>query len=749
MEIEAIKGKVIRVAEASSKLKNITIISSKDQSKKEIEFYFNIPIRTGDTILTEKYSTKTIGKREIIKLSEFPIVLIGMDENSTKSSIFKAMKGVDSGNIFNITNVLSNEAKESNKSLFNKISEISCILMNKSKLEQDDYIRNYYYSGNNNVEGIEKLFKNWLKHNVWRQFQLFGFNKYEIKDILKYNCNYNNITKLTYDFLEDPFSLFVIKKDKLIEWCQRLYKFKINDSKYNILSEIYKNFKNGMNGYSIEQLNNIEKNIDISKKIEICKEYMNLLDNHFYFKNIYKKEEYIRNRIKLINTKSKDIYDEETIENTYCNDLSKDQKDAIKGSIKNNMSVICGAAGTGKTTILRRLVQIFENDGKKVVIAAFTGKAVARLKECLSRDDPCTIHILLWSKQITTEQKFDCLIIDEASMVSMGLMNKIFNKFLHKFSLYLIGDDSQLPPIQWGRPFYDIIKSGTVNVYELTTCHRFYNKDGEVNGIIENARGIRDERDKWEIKQENNFNILTNAGVSCIISKMIENKISYHDFTILSPFNAMLPKINALASEMFLKGEKEVIEPVNGKGWRIGDRVIHKINNYAINIMNGDEGIVCEWMKSKEDEKIIGLIVKFGKMEKSRNIEFPFQKHNINEETGRKIIRIPSEEESYMSDSEEEEKIEVSTYYIDRSYALTIHKSQGSEWNHILLYMGNGYNGNQIGNSSFLTRNLLYTGITRARETVTILSNNIYSVNKYIKNETNFGNDALLKLLRK
>jgi ATP-dependent exoDNAse (exonuclease V) alpha subunit len=103
--------------------------------------------------------------------------------------------------------------------------------------------------------------------------------------------------------------------------------------------------------------------------------------------------------------------------------------------------------------------------------------------------------------------------------------------------------------------------------------------------------------------------------------------------------------------------------------------------------------------------------------------------------------------EDEIEDKEEEEiKEEITTENIDRSYAMTIHKSQGSEWKHIILFLGNNSNNSQP--NSFLTRNLFYTGITRARETVTILTKSLQSVNNIIKNDANFGNDALIKLLR-
>jgi exodeoxyribonuclease V alpha subunit len=773
MDIKAIKGKIVSI---SDNKRNITIIDN-DKTKKTIDMNYNLPIKIGDTILTEKYYTKMVGRNQIYKLNDFPIIIIGMDDSSVKSYVYSCLRGVENANVLNILNTLSQESEISKQPLYKKISEITSIYSKKSQNEKDDYIRNNYNKGEKNLNGIEKVFSNWEKLNVDRQLMLFGFSKSELKSIKKFNTNKDDNYKLSTKFLENPLNLFVINKDKLLQWCERLYKPYIHDYRYNILHEIFKNFKNGNNGYSIEQLNKIEKNEDITNKIKLCSEYMISYNNFLYFHDSFKKEEYISKRIKEIKCSKNYVYDEDRIESIYCEGLSPDQKLAIKGSVNKNISIICGAAGTGKTTILNKLIRIFEDDGKIVTITAFTGKAVARLKEVLTRDDPCTIHQLLFRnkknkkfREITEKSiNFDVLIVDEASMVSMGLLFKIFDTYNFSFKIYLIGDDSQLPPIQWGRPFYDIIQSGMIDVFELTTCHRFYNKDGEINGIIENAKGIRNKKDKWILKCESNFEISTINSVSNIVSGFIENGISYHDFTILSPFNEPLEKINSMVSSMVFPNTLEVTEPINHKSWRIGDRVIHKVNNYEIDVMNGDEGIIVDWMyeKNKDEDdkktkdhdevknekevnddkgKIVGMVIAFGKMQKSKNIEFPFQKNIVNKNTGNKIITKINLEDEIEDKEEEEIKEEITTENIDRSYAMTIHKSQGSEWKHIILFLGNNSNNSQP--NSFLTRNLFYTGITRARETVTILTKSLQSVNNIIKNDANFGNDALIKLLR-
>jgi exodeoxyribonuclease V alpha subunit len=515
--------------------------------------------------------------------------------------------------------------------------------------------------------------------------------------------------------LENPYIFFVINKNKLQELAIRLNKSTVPEY-YNIIYNIYNIFKNGGNGYEISRFNKIFD----EDKISLIEPYMKNFNNYLYFNSIFEKEEVIANRIKMLTEyKCEMTYDKDYIE-AICTSLSEDQKEAIYGTLKSNVSIICGAAGTGKTTILKTLVNVIESSGYKCIISAFTGKAVARLKEVLGRDDPCTLNLLLTKGLPEESGEIDVLIIDEASMVSGELLYSVIERFQRKFCIYLIGDDSQLPPIEWGRPFYDMIKSGKIDKYELMTYHRFYNvEDGEINGIIENAKGLRLEKRNWVLKERNNFRIMTNATYKSVIKAMINNDISYKDFTILSPYNEQLNEINKVASDMFLPNSEECVEP-SGRTWRIGDRVIYLINNYDINVMNGDEGIIEDF--DRKEGKVIGLKVNF----KNTLIIIPFGDDNIEE----------------VKKEEDEEGI-LTTRNLARSFALTIHKSQGSEWNFILLYI---YTKNTSRNT-FISRNLLYTGITRARRAIWIITDNIDELDNAIKTETEMGYDALINLL--
>jgi exodeoxyribonuclease V alpha subunit len=213
---------------------------------------------------------------------------------------------------------------------------------------------------------------------------------------------------------------------------------------------------------------------------------------------------------------------------------------------------------------------------------------------------------------------------------------------------------------------------------------------------------------------------MTNTSYKSVIKAMINNEISYKDFTILSPYNEPLNEINKVASDMFLPDAEECVDPSSGRTWRIGDRVIHLVNNYEINVMNGDEGLITDFLR--KDDKILGVKVSF----KNTVVDIPYP--DINDED---------------TSEKEDESGPVTTRNLARSFALTIHKSQGSEWNFILLYI----NTKNSGRNSFISRNLLYTGITRARRAIWILTDNVDVLENAIKTETEMGNDALINLL--
>jgi energy-coupling factor transporter ATP-binding protein EcfA2 len=677
----------------------------------ELRISSAFPIEIGDSIYIKDYQ---IGKNDIHYILSYPIVIVGANKQTFITNMYKFCPKEDKIKIKNFIDEIFKQSLVAKKSLCATMNDISTLYMKKSELERIEYREKYY----NKYEFFDKITTNWYNKSIIRQFLLFQFTKNEIETIKDFVCVNKSLSETFLNFLEDPMHLFTINKPKLLDYCQKLEKPDFSEQ-YEILSQLFKKFKNGENGFPIHIFNKFYEN-----KLDLVSDYMLKIENFLYFKNIYEKERYIAERIKFLHKLDKPIYDQNYID-AKCKDLSPDQKIAIEKTLSTNVSIICGAAGTGKTTILKTLVSILESQGEYVVISAFTGKAVSRLKQVLCRDDPCTLHILL-AKGLIKGEQFDTLIIDEASMISSELLYEFLKNFNFSFKIYFIGDDNQLPPIEWGKPFYDMIISEKIIKSELTTCHRFYIDDNsnDINGIIENANGIRKDKNSWRLIERSNFKILTNSSVKCIINMMIDNKISYQDFTILTPYNEPLEKINSIASDLFLPNNQQISEPT-GRVWRIGDRVIHLVNNYTSNIMNGDEGIITDF--TFKDGQANGVKVAF----KSQVIEFPFYN---------KIL--DSEEESNKSKDEKEE--ELSTKHLSRSFALTRHKSQGSEWDYILLFIPSK---SEFDSNSFLTRNLFYTGITRARKNVWILKDGPLKLDNIIKNDTKFGNDSLIYLL--
>ena len=286
----------------------------------------------------------------------------------------------------------------------------------------------------------------------------------------------------------------------------------------------------------------------------------------------------------------------------------------------------------------------------------------------------------------------------------------------YSIRLFLIGDVSQLPPIEWGRPFYDMIQSKKIPTYFLTKCHRFYEKSGEVNGILENANGMIHQTE-WKWNERKNFKILKNSSVIQVIEKVISSNISMNDFSILCPFNKPLYDINQKASKMFLPNAKEITD-LTGRIWRIGDRVINLKNRYDFNIMNGDDGEIMDFLDNDG-----GLKVRFGEL----LLDFLFSGETST---------VDAEEENF----DEVDNTPATTSHLVQSYAMTVHKSQGSEWDFVLLYLPYDTKG-------FITKNLIYTAITRARQCLWIITDSAAILQKVVQLNSEFGQDALCYLI--
>jgi len=366
--------------------------------------------------------------------------------------------------------------------------------------------------------------------------------------------------------------------------------------------------------------------------------------------------------------------------------LSNTQKEAVITALTSGISVITGGAGVGKTLIIKEIVNIIKADGKRVCLIAPTGKASQRMKE-LTGEEAYTIHRRLGLNPYENNDKElveineDLVIIDESSMIDANVFYKLISNINENTRILFVGDYNQLPPVGVGLLFRELINSGKINTIRLTETFR----QGKDSSIYINSKKIIE--GKNDFKYDKDFEIIkTNSLVDIekqtlkTINRLIEEGYDLDDIQVLTPVRESSigsKNINCKIQDeknkrVFGKKQTETTDE-NGERQilRTGDRVIQIKNNYDLKVFNGDIGKI-----TKISDELI--TVQYNHLE---------------------------EEVSYDSSNWNE---------IELAYALTIHKSQGSEFKVVIILLHSV-------NKHMNSRNLLYTAITRAKEKVIII----------------------------
>lgn len=377
--------------------------------------------------------------------------------------------------------------------------------------------------------------------------------------------------------------------------------------------------------------------------------------------------------------------------------LSESQKEAVKVAFKNNISVITGGPGTGKTTIIKCVIDLFKMKNMTYVLAAPTGRAAKRITETTG-EDAKTLHRLLEitkieDTDIDTFVNFpvntidaDCLIIDEASMIDTVLMNNVMKALSDNTKLIIVGDADQLPSVGAGNVLKDIINSNTVNTVCLTEVYRQSAK----SDIVVNAHKVKDgehitfknndtdmyfietnslEETKEEIKS------LLDGRIKNFFGEDIDKKVQV--ITPIKKTDIGTYELNKLIQDIRLKPDKELRHKKHkDRIFYEQDKVMQIKNNYDIDwdyegvrgtgIYNGDIGVV-ESIDLKEERIIVDY-------------------------DGRKT----------KYDFDELDQLE-------HAYAVTVHKSQGSEFDAVIIPL-------YVCFEKLFNRNLIYTAMTRAKK---------------------------------
>lgn len=375
--------------------------------------------------------------------------------------------------------------------------------------------------------------------------------------------------------------------------------------------------------------------------------------------------------------------------------LTPDQLEALQGALDHTVSIVTGGAGTGKSTLIRQLVENISRRGGSYFLTSFTGKAVSRLRQVTGLKSPLTIHRLLAQGDNATPEY---IVIDEASMVCNSLFVKLMDRFPDCRHLVLVGDINQLPPIEAGSLMQQLVLSRTVPTYVLTTNHRVQTADGTVDGIVSNANRVcASTPDGFFWQAADNFEVVPGdaQGVASVIKMCKDMGVGPNDITVLTPFSTsrldVLGALNASAQRIFAPAKSNGVLDYKKNMWRVGDRVMLTKNDAEIEVYNGEEGRV----KSIDLEKN-SIKVDFG----------PAGAHDF---------LLASKRRSASADDEDTERT------VDRltlSYAMSIHKSQGSEWDYVIVYVPP-----DVKHSAFINKNLVYTAITRAKKYCWLMGN--------------------------
>lgn len=392
-------------------------------------------------------------------------------------------------------------------------------------------------------------------------------------------------------------------------------------------------------------------------------------------------------------------------------ELNEDQQRGVMACVTRKITIITGGPGTGKTTLIRRLIETLEESHVQVRLAAPTGRAAKRIFESTGRN-AVTLHRLLeftpgsmgFARNAENALDLDFLIIDEASMLDVFLMHAILKALRSDAHLVLLGDIDQLPSVGAGNVLNDLIDSGKIEVIRLTQIFRqaqdsmiIVNAHRVNHGEFPQSSGPGTKKDFALIKEdipENTFVLLREL----YSKKLPAAGIAHEDSVVLVPMNRGTVGTQRLNQELQMILNPESPEKAQimrfGQAYRVGDRVMQIRNNYDKFVFNGDMGKI-----SGVDHADQKMKIHFG----DRELEYDFAE--LNE--------------------------------LVLAYAISIHKSQGSEFQAVIIPIF-------MQHFILLQRNLIYTAITRAKK-LCILIGQTKAIAMGIKNDKGVERTTFLK----
>lgn len=476
----------------------------------------------------------------------------------------------------------------------------------------------------------------------------------------------------------------------------------------------------------------IEKNIyNMAAEQKIVVENINGVEAGFllqyYYCELGVTSKIITLGLQQIQTINSDVdFEVDVFEKEQKIEFAPSQREAIIGAFNNGIEIITGGPGTGKTTIIKAIIHIYENNGMKVILGAPTGRAAKRMTESTGREAK-TIHRLLemgvseddesvFEKGESSPLDCDVIIIDEASMIDTILMQNLLKAINLGTRLIIVGDVDQLPSVGAGNVLKDLIECEYIKVVRLKEIFR----QGSESLIVVNAHRINEgqmpllnqkDKDFFFINEENQERIV-NTIIDLINRRLPKFNKAWdilRDMQVLTPMRKGTLGVNNLNNKL-----QEIFNPPSKMKkertsrdmiFREGDKVMQTKNNYTL-----------KWIRVNGSGEYEGVGVFNGDLGFIESIDEESKVLTIVFDDERKVIY----DFNFLDE-------------LDLAYATTIHKSQGSEFKVVIIpvFMGSPF---------LMNRNLLYTGITRAKQLVVVVGfqkalmymiNNTNSIERY------------------
>lgn len=584
----------------------------------------------------------------------------------------------------------------------------------------------------------DSIYNNLLRYNESSSIIIYltelGFS---MKDALAIYNNYKSMTKEVienniYQILSNVDGISFLKVDDIA------IKQGINiDDKNRVKATIYYVVTNLIysNGDTYLSYSDIIKNTELYLKTELNTSFFddclfelekdNLLikyNDNYYLKDVWKAEDYVASKIIRLSSKDSKKYNDidekiEDLQEEYNIEYNDKQKEAIKSALENNISIITGGPGTGKTTIIKAITELYgrlnKYDSEELIqtlaLLAPTGRASKRMSESTNLPASTIHRFLKWNKESNTfnvdeynPDNSKMIIVDEVSMIDINLLSSLFKGLTDNIQIVFVGDYNQLPSVGPGQVLKDLIESEVINIVNLDVLYR-QDENSYINTLAIEIRDDSLSESFMETKSDYTFLECSNNSIrenlKNICKQIIKKGYDYKRVQIMAPMyhgENGIDNLNKELQNIFNPSDSERREIIYGDvTFRENDKILQLVNMPDENIYNGDIGIIkniiyASTSKSGKNEIVIdfdGNLVKFEPK------DFNKFKHG---------------------------------------YIISVHKSQGSEFELVILPICSSY-------KRMLYRKLLYTAITRTKNKLIILgepSSFIYAIsngNEYIR----------------